>query len=134
IDQNTPDPKGGHIERFPDGRPTGFMREVAASQLLIRAKSAQSYENDVQNMVNSSDHYLENGIVAIGEMMGRLNPYPTLRLYQDAVKQGFKPRASIYYVYDELKPGQDLDPVGDDQLRVAGIKIFMDGSISGETA
>ncbi|MCQ5003232.1 hypothetical protein NE699_24985, partial [Escherichia coli] len=76
------------------------------SQLLIRAKSAQSYENDVQNMVNSSDHYLENGIVAIGEMMGRLNPYPTLRLYQDAVKQGFKPRASIYYVYDELKPGQ----------------------------
>ncbi|MCQ5134428.1 amidohydrolase family protein, partial [Coprococcus eutactus] len=36
IDQNTPDPKGGHIERFPDGRPTGFMREVAASQLLIR--------------------------------------------------------------------------------------------------
>lgn len=88
IDQNTPDPKGGHIERFPDGRPTGFMREVAASQLLIRAKSAQSYENDVQNMVNSSDHYLENGIVAIGEMMGRLNPYPTLRLYQDAVKQG----------------------------------------------
>ena len=55
------------------------MREVAASQLLIRAKSAQSYENDVQNMVNSSDHYLENGIVAIGEMMGRLNPYPTLR-------------------------------------------------------
>ena len=93
IDQNTPDPKGGHIERFPDGRPTGFMREVAASQLLIRAKSAQSYENDVQNMVNSSDHYLENGIVAIGEMMGRLNPYPTLRLYQDAVKQGFKPRA-----------------------------------------
>nr|WP_302147652.1 amidohydrolase [Limosilactobacillus mucosae] len=134
IDQNTPDPKGGHIERFPDGRPTGFMREVAASQLLIRAKSAQSYENDVQNMVNSSDHYLENGIVAIGEMMGRLNPYPTLCLYQDAVKQGFKPRASIYYVYDELKPGQALDPVGDDQLRVAGIKIFMDGSISGETA
>lgn len=134
IDKDTPDPKGGKIEHFADGRPNGFMREVAASQLLIRAKSAQSYAGDVQNMVNSSTHYLENGIVAIGEMMGRLKPYTTLQLYQDAVKQGFTPRASIYYVYDELDPGQNLEPAGDDQLRVAGIKIFMDGSISGETA
>lgn len=31
IDENTPDPVGGKIERFADGRPTGFMREVAAS-------------------------------------------------------------------------------------------------------
>lgn len=75
IDENTPDPVGGKIERFADGRPTGFMREVAASQLLIRAKSAQSYENDVANMVNSSEHYLKEGIVAIGEMMGRMKPY-----------------------------------------------------------
>lgn len=132
IDRNTPDPIGGKIEKFADGRPTGFMREVAASQLLIRAKSAQSYENDVRNLVNSSDHYLANGIVAIGEMMGRMKPYPTLDLYKDAVKGGFKPRASIYYVFDELNG--PLAPVGDDQLRVAGIKVFMDGSISGETA
>lgn len=81
IDENTPDPVGGKIERFADGRPTGFMREVAASQLLIRAKSAQSYENDVANMVNSSEHYLKEGIVAIGEMMGRMKPYTSLKLY-----------------------------------------------------
>ena len=68
------------------------MREVAASQLLIRAKSALSYENDVANLVKSSSHYLENGLVAIGEMMGRLHPYATLSLYQDAYKQGFKPK------------------------------------------
>lgn len=134
IDENTPDPVGGKIEHFPDGRPTGFMREVAASQLLIRAKSAQSYENDVRNMTNSSHHYLANGIVAIGEMMGRIKPYTTLKLYQDAVKDGFKPKASIYYVFDEIDPKQGLKPSGDDQLRVAGIKVFMDGSISGETA
>lgn len=134
IDENTPDPVGGKIERFADGRPTGFMREVAASQLLIRAKSAQSYENDVTNMVNSSKHYLANGLVAIGEMMGRMKPYTTLRLYQDAVKDGFAPKASIYYVFDELDPEAPLTPSGDQQLRVAGIKVFMDGSISGETA
>lgn len=132
IDADTPDPIGGKIEKFPDGRPTGFMREVAASQLLIRAKSAQSYENDVRNLINSSEHYLANGIVAIGEMMGRMKPYPTLDLYKDAVKGGFKPRASIYYVFDELTG--PLEPTGDDQLRVSGIKVFMDGSISGETA
>ena len=95
IDENTPDPVGGKIERFADGRPTGFMREVAASQLLIRAKSAQSYEGDVQNMVKSSEHYLANGLVAIGEMMGRMKPYTSLKLYQDAIKGGFAPKASF---------------------------------------
>lgn len=134
INENTPDPVGGKIERDANGRPTGFMREVAASQLLIRAKSAQSYDNDVQNMVNSSRHYLQNEIVAIGEMMGRMKPYTTLKLYQDSVKRGFKPKASIYYVFDEIDPQKGLQPSGDAQLRVAGIKVFMDGSISGETA
>lgn len=134
IDENTPDPKGGKIEHFPDGRPTGFMREVAASQLLIRAKSAQSYQTDLTNMVNSSKHYLANGLVAIGEMMGRIKPYTSLKLYQDAVKKGFAPKASIYYVFDELDPAKPLQPSGDQQLRVAGIKVFMDGSVSGETA
>ena len=134
IDENTPDPVGGKIERFADGRPTGFMREVAASQLLIRAKSAQSYENDVANMVNSSEHYLKEGIVAIGAMIGRMKQYTSLKLYQEAVKQGFGPKASIYYVFDEIDPQVGLQPSGDEKLRVAGIKVFMDGSISGETA
>ena len=133
IDASTPDPVGGKIGHFADGWPNGFMREVAATQLLIRAKSAQSYENDVANLVKSAGHYLENGIVAIGEMMGRLHPCPSLELYQDAVKQCFPRRAWIYYGYDELA-GEDLTPGSDDQLRVAGIKVFMDGSISGETA
>ncbi len=133
ITKDTPNPKGSFIEHFPDGRPNGFMREVAATQLLIKAKSAQSYATDVTNMVNSNQHYLENGLVAVGEMMGRLQPYPSLQLYQDALKQGFMPKVGIYYVYDELN-GIDLQPSGDDQLRVAGIKVFMDGSISGETA
>lgn len=119
IDADTPDPVGGKIERFADGRPTGFMREVAASQLLIRAKSAQSYENDVTNMVNSSEHYLKEGIVAIGEMMGRMKPYTSLRLYQDAVKQGFAPKASIYYVFDEIDPQVGLQPSGDEKLQRA---------------
>ncbi|CCK82700.1 Amidohydrolase family protein [Lactobacillus equicursoris 66c] len=132
IDENTPDPAGGKIEKDENGRPTGFMREVAASQLLIRAKSALSYENDVNNLVNSSEHYLENGIVAIGEMMGRLHPYASLKLYQDAYKAGFKPKSAIYYVADEVDG--PLEIAQTDRLRVAGLKVFMDGSISGETA
>lgn len=132
IDENTPDPAGGKIEKDASGRPTGFMREVAASQLLIRAKSALSYENDVANLVKSSSHYLENGLVAIGEMMGRLHPYATLSLYQDAYKQGFKPKSAIYYVADEVAGPLEIEK--SDRLRVAGLKVFMDGSISGETA
>ena len=36
IDASTPDPVGGKIGHFADGWPNGFMREVAATQLLIR--------------------------------------------------------------------------------------------------
>ncbi|GAA3607596.1 amidohydrolase [Secundilactobacillus similis DSM 23365 = JCM 2765] len=135
ITAETPDPKGGEIGHFPDGRPNGYMKEVAASQLLIRAKSAQNYEADVTNMVNTSTHYLENGLVAIGELMGRKQPYDTLDLYEDAMKRGFEPQSAIYYVWSEIK---DLkDPIGtpdNDKLSIAGVKVFMDGSISGETA
>lgn len=108
IDRTTPDPVGGNIERDDAGEPTGFMREVAATQLLIRAKSAQSYQADVDNLVQSSHHYLANGIVAIGEMMGRKKPYDSWQLYTDAVTRGFLPRTTICYVFDELKDGAAL--------------------------
>lgn len=52
IDEHTPEPAGGKIEKDASGRPTGFMREVAVSQLLIRAKSALSYE-DKENILFS---------------------------------------------------------------------------------
>ncbi len=64
--------------------------------------------------------------------MGRTQPYDSLKLYQDAVKDGFKPKASIYYVYDEVAGQPRLLPTDDPQLRIAGIKVFMDGSISGK--
>ena len=117
IDRTTPDPVGGKIERVDAGEPTGFMREVAATQLLIRAKSAQSYQADVDNLVQSSHHYLANGIVAIGEMMGRKKPYDSWQLYTDAVTRGFLPRTTIYYVFDELKDGAALSFKATDQLR-----------------
>lgn len=134
INKNTPNPIGGTIEHFDNGEPNGYMREVAATQLLVRAKSSQSYQTDVNNMKNSSIHYLENGLVAISEMMGRLHPYSSLKLYQDALKLGFKPKVSIYYVYDEISKNDFIKPEGNDNLCVKGIKIFMDGSISGQTA
>ena len=134
ISRDTSDPKGGFIGHFADGRPNGYMKEVAASQLLIRAKSVQSFAGDVENMVASSNHYLANGIVAIGEMMGRKKPTDSLELYQAAVEAGFKPKTAIYYVYDEVAEDKALQPTSEEQLRIAGIKVFMDGSISGETA
>lgn len=135
ITAETPDPKGGHIGHFADGRPNGYMQEVAATQLLIRAKSAQNYAADVDNMLKTSTHYLENGLVAIGELMGRKQPYDSLKLYEDVVSRGFQPQAGIYYVWSEVqKQAQPLVMPQSDQLTVAGLKVFMDGSISGETA
>lgn len=48
---------------------------------------------------------------------------------------GFKPQTAIYYVWDELKNDPDpILPTENENLTIAGVKVFMDGSISGETA
>lgn len=65
IDANTPNPVGGTIGHFSDGRPNGYMKEVAATQLLIQAKSEQSYLADVDNMANSSTHYLKTASLGL---------------------------------------------------------------------
>ncbi|KRK48702.1 amidohydrolase 3 [Secundilactobacillus kimchicus JCM 15530] len=135
ITAGTPDPVGGEIGHFKSGEPNGYMKEVAATQLLIQAKSAQNFETDVTNMTQTSRHYLENGLVAIGELMGRKLPYDTLQLYEAAYQKGFQPRTAIYYVWNELKGlSEPLQHPNHRDLTIAGVKVFMDGSISGETA
>jgi predicted amidohydrolase YtcJ len=40
IDRNTPEPRGGHIERDPQGAPTGALRDTAAERLLAAIPKA----------------------------------------------------------------------------------------------
>lgn len=137
ITSETPNPENGEIGKFENGTPNGYLKEVPATQLMIQVKSQQSYQTDVTNLLNSSSHYLENGIIAIGEMMGRLKPYDSLNLYEDAIKKGFKPEAAIYYVWDEVKENglaHFASELEAGKLRIGGLKLFIDGSISGETA
>ena len=65
IDRNTPDPAGGHIERGPDGEPTGIFRD--ARQLLNLPQP--SYEDKLRAIpLTLRELWLENGVTSVYTM------------------------------------------------------------------
>ncbi len=134
IDANTPEPPSGHIERDGDGQPTGMLYESGAKALVeaaitppdddallaeLRRVFAELRARGVTGVHNiEGDHalHLAQRLRAAGE------PGPRMLLYI--------PRQSLP---DALRLGLEAD-FGDDYLRFAGVKVFMDGALGSQTA
>lgn len=136
ITKATPDPPGGKIERDEQGKPTGVLRESAAD--LVKSKiPVKSLEEKAALLAEYSDTFLAKGITGITEMMGDHNPIDYYDIYKAAVNKGMKQRAAIYYNWGEFQQLELNDPSifdSERQVYIAGIKLFADGSISGQTA
>jgi predicted amidohydrolase YtcJ len=139
INQDTPDPAGGKIERDDQGRPTGILHEHA--QILIRTAAGPSYD-EVEKGISLMDRdFLRYGITSATDASGR-NP-DEIRIIQNAVNNGqihvrlcFMVRISgsicqlgRRYIETGLKTG-----FGDEKLRLGGLKLVMDGSGGGGSA
>jgi predicted amidohydrolase YtcJ len=143
IGRDTKDPPGGTIDRFPDGTPTGVLKE-AAQDLLIKL------------IPPGSPAELESGLAAMARdfnaegMTGLKEPGiddATWNAYSNVLKRGQLPvrvfalwfggntEASVQQVLDRhaaiTKPYQST---GDDHLIAGGVKLYMDGSGAARTA
>src|SRR5689334_705501 len=81
IDQYTPDPPDGRIEREADGGPQGTLHEGAAS-LVGRLVPEPSLDERVAGLMLAQQHLHARGITAwqdaiIGDYLGSLDPLPT---------------------------------------------------------
>lgn len=136
ITKDTPDPPGGEIERDAHGEPTGILKENA-KDLIVNVMPIKSIDDSATLLYNLGQQLLSYGITAIAELNGQLKPVDFKQIYDAAKEKGFLQRTVIYYNWDELKEGfawnEDLKN-RHEQIHVGGIKVFADGSVSGQTA
>lgn len=145
------DPDGGVIVRDAGGRATGLVQETAQRliQELILPYSLEAIEAALDR---ATRHYAAEGITSFTEAGiggGWIGHSPVeLAAYQRAAANGrLHARAQLMPVLDVLHPLDGLGAIGavgldlgmasgfgDDYLSLGPAKVFLDGSLLGETA
>lgn len=133
ITRDTPDPAGGKIERDANGEPTGLLRENAIELLggNIGFEARGLTENDLLNTIHAT-HKI--GLVGIHNVEGSdsLDLFQRLRL-----------QSKLRFRVTHMIPGANVEHAlalglrgdfGDEWLKIAGIKMFADGSLGSQTA
>ncbi|MEN8584682.1 amidohydrolase [Burkholderia sp. RS01] len=151
-----PDPDGGVIVRDAGGSPTGLVQETAQQliQGLILPYSLEALEDALDG---ATRHYASEGITSFTEAGiggGWIGHSPVeFAAYQRALAAGrLHARAQVMPVLDVLHPLEGFAPgasgpagpigldlgvasgFGDDMLSLGPAKVFLDGSLLGETA
>lgn len=136
IDEHTPDPPSGRIERDANGRPTGVMAEMF-DRFPIASPTTQELDASLTRVAR--DHYLANGVTAIQEIWDS----PTVaRSMADKVRSGEMPLRIRNYGWVPLAGSLEAIAGGDlggvaaqpDWFEFGGVKLFADGGTSSHTA
>lgn len=136
IDKDTPDMQGGEIKKFENGEPNGFLLEKAR-HLIDKVKPPNSQSEDARLLYKYGEELSKMGFSTISEMMATVEPENYFKVYEEAIKLGFKQRANLYFVWDSLKENKlpDISKFNKvEGLEVKGVKVFLDGDIVSQTA
>jgi hypothetical protein len=139
IDENTPDPPGGEIERGPEGLPTGLLYENAMG--IVRDNIPEYSIDDLKESYKDVVAiFSEWGITTTHNASSHRNG---IRAYKQLLDEGTKQlRMRLMMSVNRNKPGDVLDALelagiesglGDDWLQVMSVKIMGDGSGAGGT-
>ena len=134
ISAETADPDGGTIVKDDvTGEPTGILKDEAMNLVFHIIPEPSEKEAD-EAFDRAMEHILSLGVTQVQDMCSWEN-YET---YFRAQKRGAL-RARIHtFIYDwdwQLLNSQDETVMeGDDWLSIAGVKLFVDGSLGSSTA
>ncbi|HEY1270164.1 MAG TPA: amidohydrolase [Candidatus Binatia bacterium] len=139
ITKDSADPAGGAIRKDPQtGEPTGELHERA--QLILRkAAPVFSYLQLKDGIVYALNQCLERGVTTVHDIVRSGEP---VRAYQEIFKEGKLPaRVSllprVIESFIESKSLIELGLItgfGNEWLRVGGVKMSIDGGITGRNA
>ena len=136
IDEKTPDPKGGNIERDPEtGNLNGRLLETAT--YLV--------EKFIPNQFTRSDY--QAGVKLISEMLSKSGitsvtdagtSVKSLQSFEDSYNSG-ELKTRVYcmirgYAFDEVNDSGKKTGFGDEWVKIGALKLVCDGSISERTA
>jgi predicted amidohydrolase YtcJ len=139
ITRDTPDPAGGHIKHDPDtGEPTGELHERA--QLILKKVAPEfNYLQLKDGIVFALNQCLERGVTTVHDIVRYAEP---VRAYQEIYREGrMHARVSILpRVIESMIESKSLIELGlitgfgNEWLRVGGVKMSIDGGITGRNA
>jgi predicted amidohydrolase YtcJ len=136
INADTPDPPGGTIVRYPDGRPTGVLKDAAQS-LVGAAIPAQSDAELDRALGAATAHAVSLGVTHVVDVGGTAT-WRSLEAYRRALARDALP-IRVYAVvplsdWRRLADYVSAEGRGDDRLGWGGLKEFVDGSLGSSTA
>ncbi len=135
----TPDPAGGTIVRYPDGRPTGVLKD-AAQELVVRAVPPPSDAARDRALTAAAEYALARGVTFVTDMGSStaMETWENLATYRRAHGQGALPLRVYSLVpiatWSRLVEYVAAEGRGDDRLRWGGVKGYVDGSLGSTTA
>jgi predicted amidohydrolase YtcJ len=137
VGAKTPDPPGGRILRDASGEPTGILCEMPAKQLVLEVVPPPTFAQCCAAIEAAFPSVWAHGITTIhnfllGEGAQELGALQELRRQG---KLGLRMLCQLRL--DMLEPAVRAGVrtgLGDEWLRIGGVKIFMDGSLGSRTA
>jgi predicted amidohydrolase YtcJ len=143
LTRETKDPPAGTIDRYPDGRPTGVLKE-SATGLVTRLVPRYTHEQERNGLLKIMDDFHKEGMTAVKDPSIQAEKWD---LYQKLLKDGklsvrvfalwfggrsvAESTALLQHLANIPKPPNTF---GDGLLVSGGIKFFMDGSGGARTA
>ncbi len=133
VTAETPDPPGGTIVRYADGRPTGILKD-AAQPLVNRVIPEPSDAEMDRALQAAASHAVSRGVTMVADM----GNWEGLAAYRRAHANSIL-RLRVYAVVplatrDRLSTFVAETGRGDDRLFWGGLKAFVDGSLGSTTA
>jgi predicted amidohydrolase YtcJ len=134
VSKDTPDPVGGKFDRDESGIPIGGLHETAIDVIRPEGPATPTKEQSYRGAREILAECAENGLTCVYDTVGRAE----IRAALDLKNAGELPIRMRMDVYIDLFPELDklgiYRGLGDDWLRISGLKFFFDGAISARTA
>src|SRR5438552_15058951 len=133
VNEDTPDPFGGEIERDSTGKPNGILKERALETV---SRSVPRDEKEAREAVLvASQKLLEQGVTSLHCIIEDEQEFRALK----DLKHHGKIEQTIYAnlpmnMLDQVGSMEDELGVWTNGFRIGGIKLFLDGSLGARTA
>lgn len=133
IDENTPDPPGGKIQRDSQGKPTGILFE-SAMQLVERVIPAPTLDDVVDAILSAQKSLWKLGITGVHDF-DQSRCFSALQILDQnqTLKLRVLKSIPLANLSDAIRLGL-RSGFGSDFLRIGSVKLFADGALGPHTA